>query len=301
MSEKSSKRHRSNINSIIENDTKSQKLDSDSIDSMDDETFTPNSNSTITISSTKSHSSIKTVSTVSKSSVDGTSVTEIINSNSESSDNDEYSDVEEDNDDDKKNSENKKSEGEKKNSDAWKYFKIVDHLDGNRQVKCTVKHKDKTKCKYVAKYHESTTYLWTHLGNHHNIHKDQKSINEGKKSSKFVDNDSTNYLLLMFILTAALPFRCVENKYFKEFIKQLNPNYKVPSRHKISELTTRYYNEKKKKLHNKLSKCSLVTLTTDCWVSIQNFSYIGLTAHYLNKNLKINSACLAVRNILGKF
>jgi hypothetical protein len=102
MSEKSyktSKRHRSNINSIIENDNKSQKLDSDSIDSMDDETFTPNSNSTITISSTKSHSCIKTVSTVSKSSVDGTSVSEIINSNSESSDNDEYSDVGEDNDD----------------------------------------------------------------------------------------------------------------------------------------------------------------------------------------------------------
>ena len=72
--------------------------------------------------------------------MDGTRVTEIINSNSESSDND----------DDKNNSENKKSEGEKKNSDAWKYFKIVDHLDGNRQVKCTVKHKDKTKCKYVA-------------------------------------------------------------------------------------------------------------------------------------------------------
>jgi hypothetical protein len=99
MSEKSSKRHRSNINSIIENDTKSQKLDSDSIDSMDDEIFTPNSNSSITISSTKSHSSIKTVSTVSKSSVDGTTVSEIINSNSESSDNDEYSDVGEDNDD----------------------------------------------------------------------------------------------------------------------------------------------------------------------------------------------------------
>jgi hypothetical protein len=74
-SNKTSKRHRSNINSIIENDTKTQKLEPDSMDSMNDEIFTPNSNSTITISSTKSHSSIKTVSTVSKSSVDGTSVT----------------------------------------------------------------------------------------------------------------------------------------------------------------------------------------------------------------------------------
>ena len=173
MSEKSNKtniRHRSNINSVIENDIKSQKLDSDSSDSMDDEIFTPNSNSAITISSTTSHSSIKTVSTESKSSVDGTSVTEIINSNSERSDNDEYSDDEEDNDDDKNNSENKKSEGEKMKSGACKYFKIVDHLDGNCQVKCTVKHKDTTKCNYVAKYHESTTYLWTHLGKHHNLH-----------------------------------------------------------------------------------------------------------------------------------
>ena len=40
-SNKTNKRHRSNINSDIENDIKSQKLDSDSSDSMDDENFTP--------------------------------------------------------------------------------------------------------------------------------------------------------------------------------------------------------------------------------------------------------------------
>ena len=44
-SNKTSKRHRSNINSIIENDTKTQKLEPDSMDSMDYEIFTPNSNS----------------------------------------------------------------------------------------------------------------------------------------------------------------------------------------------------------------------------------------------------------------
>ena len=35
-------------------------------------------------------------------------------------------------------------------SDAWKYFKIVNHLDSNRHVKCRVKHKDKALCKYVV-------------------------------------------------------------------------------------------------------------------------------------------------------
>ena len=76
-----------------------------------------------------------------------------------------------------------------------------------------------------------------------------------------------------------LPFRCVENKYFILFCKSLNPNAKLPSRQKISQIVTILYNNKKKKMINKLKDANSISLTTDCWTSVQNFSYIGVTAY----------------------
>ena len=106
---------------------------------------------------------------------------------------------------------------------------------------------------------------------------------------------------MMFIITAGLPFRCVENKYFKSFIEGLNPSYKLPSRKKISDLVNTYYGKKKKRVEEKLKEADSITLTTDCWSSVQNFSYLALTAHYLNPKLKIKSFCIAVKHILGNF
>ncbi len=50
---------------------------------------------------------------------------------------------------------------------------------------------------------------------------------------------------------------------------------------------------------NKLNDANSISLTTDCWASVQNFSYIAITAHLLDSNFKISSFCLAVRHILG--
>jgi hypothetical protein len=51
------------------------------------------------------------------------------------------------------------------------------------------------------------------------------------------------------------------------------------------------YNKKKKKMINKLNDANSISLTTDCWTSVQNFSYIGVTAHLLDSNFKISSFC----------
>lgn len=48
-----------------------------------------------------------------------------------------------------------------------------------------------------------------------------------------------------------------------------------------------------------LEKVSIFNFTTDCWTSIQNFSYLSLTAHFFTENLRLTSICLAVRHILG--
>jgi hypothetical protein len=104
---------------------------------------------------------------------------------------------------------------------------------------------------------------------------------------------------MMFVITAGLPFRCVENKYFKKFSEGLKSTYKMPNRKKISILVDNYYDKKKKRVEEKLKEVEKITLTTDCWSSVQNFSYLALTAHYLNPKMKIESLCLAVNHILG--
>ena len=195
---------------------------------------------------------------------------------------------------------NLSNDNTKQNKSAvWKYFKLINPTDKTKKktIKCLVKHKDKTNCLYKPNYHESTQYMWNHLKSKHGIHRSPE-ITKSKRSN--VDEKATMYYLLMFIITAALPFRCVENSFFKQFIEQLNPNFKLPSRQKIANLSTFYYNDKKKKLVRKLEKSSSITLTTDCWTSVQNFSYIAMTAHFLDKYLNLQAYCLSVKNILGK-
>jgi hypothetical protein len=64
-------------------------------------------------------------------------------------------------------------------------------------------------------------------------------------------------------------------------------------------MVSKLYNKKKKEIINILDEPISISLTTDCWTSVQNFSYIGVTAHFLDKNLNIKSFCLAVRHIIG--
>ena len=56
-----------------------------------------------------------------------------------------------------------------------------------------------------------------------------------------ISSTKIQYYLLLFIFSAGLPFRCVEKKYFKLFCKALNPNIKLPSRQKISQMVTALY------------------------------------------------------------
>jgi hypothetical protein len=113
---------------------------------------------------------------------------------------------------------------------VWKHFKLIDPADKTKKktIQCLVKHKDKTKCSYKPNYHESTQYMWNHLKSKHGITKNKRSN---------FDEKSTMYFLLMFIITGALPFRCVENSFFKQFIEQLNPSFKLPTRQKIANLS----------------------------------------------------------------
>jgi len=103
----------------------------------------------------------------------------------------------------------------------------------------------------------------------------------------------------MFIITASLPFRCIENRFFKLFCESLNPNFKSPSRQHVADLSNKFYFQRKEELKKLIEKVSIISLTTDCWNSVQNYSYIGLTGHFLDEKFKLKSILLSIRHLLG--
>ena len=190
-----------------------------------------------------------------------------------------------------------KDKGNNRRSEVWKYFDIVKCTStktGKKEefVKCNIDCDDGSECGKMLKYHNSTKYLLNHLQSKHKI------IEKVKNSNNPIKKDPKE-LLMMFIVTAALPFRCAENKCFVQFCKALNSNFKLPDRKEISRMTKLHYKVGKDKLKRELEDVKHIALTSDCWTSKQNYPYIDLTAHYLNSNFQIRNLNLAVRHILG--
>ncbi len=103
----------------------------------------------------------------------------------------------------------------------------------SRKVKCLYKVENGQVCsKILSHSSSSTTSMLKHLKSHGVSDFERK--NETKIDNNNISSTKIQYYLLLFIISAALPFRCVENKYFKLFCKSLSPIISLPSRHKIS-------------------------------------------------------------------
>ncbi|XP_039298299.1 E3 SUMO-protein ligase ZBED1-like [Nilaparvata lugens] len=101
--------------------------------------------------------------------------------------------------------------------------------------------------------------------------------------------------LLKMICKEYHPFSLVEDREFKEFVTMLNPSYKLPSRKTLSEsLLPQLYSNLVADVKKKLADSLAVALTTDGWTSINNESFIAITAHYINSDSKLCSSLLGV-------
>lgn len=73
----------------------------------------------------------------------------------------------------------------------------------------------------------------------------------------------------------------------------LNPGYTLPSRNTVSNsLIPRLFEATKNFVVEQITKSSAVCLTTDCWTSVNNTSFMAVTAHFLNDNMELKSYCL---------
>lgn len=91
------------------------------------------------------------------------------------------------------------------------------------------------------------------------------------------------------------PFKLVEDKGFKQFVKMLNPNYTLPNRHSISKQYIPALYEKRLREVKELvvQEAKHVCLTTDCWTSRNNESFMAITIHFVDSNFSLQSILIS--------
>lgn len=110
----------------------------------------------------------------------------------------------------------------------------------------------------------------------------------GFEQKKEIDNK-----LLQLITKDFQPFSIVDDVGFREYTKALNPSYSLPSRKTVSStLLPAKYEEVYTKTKEIIKEATAVTITTDCWTSCKNESYIAVTAHYITPDFKPKSLLL---------
>ncbi|CAA2954378.1 zinc finger BED domain-containing RICESLEEPER 2-like [Olea europaea subsp. europaea] len=177
-----------------------------------------------------------------------------------------------------------------KRYDVWDHFKLHDekaeciycgqlYKYGNKNAgTCTLRNHVECLCKKypyrVPEKKQKTMSYYT---------KSKNDVLEGITNSgpvvKFTQK-GTREMIAKYLL-AELPFRHVQDEGFRLYTKYFFPTFEFPSRVTVAKDIYQLYLDEKKKLKKELSR-HRVCLTTDCWTSIQNISYMCLTAHWVD-------------------
>ena len=99
-------------------------------------------------------------------------------------------------------------------------------------------------------------------------------------------------LVVVFIVSAMMPFNVCNNQAFLNLLKALDPRFVCPERNTVASDINDLYADQSKKLKDYLSKLkSKVSLTTDGWKSTAGEPYIVVTCHLID-NFKVVSFVL---------
>lgn len=105
-------------------------------------------------------------------------------------------------------------------------------------------------------------------------------------------------LITNFVIKGMFPLDTVSKDCFKELIQGLAPEVKVMSRKTLHTRINERFNAMKMELTTKLTGLRYVCTTADIW-SMNKKSYMGVTAHWIDINLKRQSVALACRRFKG--
>ncbi|KAM0859393.1 hypothetical protein ACQ4PT_047234 [Festuca glaucescens] len=102
------------------------------------------------------------------------------------------------------------------------------------------------------------------------------------------------------IIEDELPFAFGDKSRFRRFMTVACPRFSVPSRRTCTRDTVRIYFEEKAKL--KLffkEQCERVCLTTNCWTSQQQESFMTVIAHFICSDWKLHKKIISFFKVKG--
>ncbi|XP_045202298.2 E3 SUMO-protein ligase ZBED1-like [Mercenaria mercenaria] len=97
--------------------------------------------------------------------------------------------------------------------------------------------------------------------------------------------------LMKLVVGKVLPPSLVENQYFTDFTKNLEPRYKPPSRKTLMQSLSAKKEDIEQQIRNEIKQCTGLSLTHDGWTSSATESYNTATVHYIH-NWELKSAVL---------
>lgn len=182
-------------------------------------------------------------------------------------------------------------------ADCWKHLTIIGEKgpDGKEDVRCN----------YCGKiYHwdlhrNGTTTLNTHWKTCKKRPKDNDVgammlDYEGKMRARKLDQKIFREMIAMAIIEHGLPYSFVEYRRIRNALTYANPDIKYWSRNTAASDCSKVFEKEKQNLKIELAEIqSRVCLTTDLWSSIVKEGYICLTAHYVDKDWKLQNKILS--------
>ena len=97
--------------------------------------------------------------------------------------------------------------------------------------------------------------------------------------------------LTEFICKDMRPVNISQGDGFKEFIRESEPRYTIPSRGTITNRIVKLYDTAKENIREMISG-PLIALTTDGWTSVAMDSYVTVTAHFINEGWEMKDIVL---------
>ena len=165
-------------------------------------------------------------------------------------------------------------------------------------------------CSYCDKDYASdsktngTSNLWHHLRKQCSKYP-YKDEDEKQKILCFQKNSESGVIAVGFsqaacrvglakmVIIDELSFMFVEQEGFQQFCKISCSKFDLPSRITLARDVMQLYNDEKVKLKAYFKKdLQRVSLTTDCWFSVQQVNYMVLTAHFIDSDWTLQKRIL---------
>jgi hypothetical protein len=106
--------------------------------------------------------------------------------------------------------------------------------------------------------------------------------------------------LVQWVITSQQPFTVVEEPSFIEFVHTLHPGVLLPSADTVKRNIYDLYEENVGKIKNILQMVpGKISFTTDIWTSPSTKSFLSLTAHFIDKDWKLQSVIIDFIQMYG--